>query len=94
MRAAVAELKGHVDFRLRNPLTSAVGQDAGLPQALTAFTSELDKLEQVLRPGSAIQASASFEDGLAPILATVAAYKRRRFVTQLEDYRARAVAHR
>jgi diguanylate cyclase (GGDEF)-like protein len=80
-----------MEFRLRNPITSAVGQHAGVPQLLTEFTGELNKLDQALQPGSAVSSAASLPNDVAPVLATVAAYKRRRFVTELEDQRARAV---
>ncbi len=91
IREAVADLKTHVEFRLRNPITSAVGQHAGVPQLLTEFTEELNRLEQALQPGSAVSSAASLPNEVARVLATVAAYKRRRFVSELEDHRARAV---
>ena len=92
MREAVAQVKSDVDNMLKPQLTSAVGQHAGFPQQLTDFLAELSKLQAALSGGSAIDSPASIPDNLAPVLATVAAYYRRAFVTDLERQRARAVA--
>jgi len=87
IREAVAQIKNHADSTLRQQLSSAVGQHAGLPRQLTEFLGALADLEDALAGGAA-----SIPEALAPVLATVAAYYRRTFVTDLEERRARALA--
>jgi diguanylate cyclase (GGDEF)-like protein len=92
VREALSQVKNYVDNTLKPQLTGAVGQYAGLPQQFTSFSSELSNLQGALQPGSGVGAVASISEGLAPVVATVVAYYRRRFVSELEDQRARAVA--
>jgi diguanylate cyclase (GGDEF)-like protein len=92
VREAVAQVKNYVDNTLKPQVTGAVGQYAGLPKQFTSFSAEISNLEQALHPGSGVSSAASIPESLAPILATVVAYHRRRFVSDLEDQRARAVA--
>jgi diguanylate cyclase (GGDEF)-like protein len=87
IREAVAQIKNHADSTLRQQLSSAVGQHAGLPRQLTEFLGALADLEDALAGGAA-----SIPEAVAPVLATVAAYYRRTFVTDLEERRARALA--
>src|SRR5712692_2359164 len=92
MREALAQVRSDLENMLKPQLTSAVGQYAGLPQQLVNFLAEVSNLQDALSGGSAIDSPASIRESLTPIIATVAAYYRRRFATDLERQRARAVA--
>ena len=92
IREAVGQLTSNIDNVLRPGVSGALGMHAGLPQQLTDFSAQLSKLQEALQLGSAIDSAVSIPMGLAPVLATAAAYYRRRFVTDLERQRARAVA--
>ena len=92
IREGLADVKYRVSEALKSSLASALGPDAGVPRQVTAFAAELDKLEVALKPGSAVSSAASLPDALAPVVAAVAAYHRRKFVTQIEEYRTRALA--
>ncbi len=91
IRQGMGDLKNYVQETLRGQLSSALGPHAGMPKRLTDFTAELAKLETAMQPGSAVSSTASIPEPLAPILAAVAAYYRRRFVADLEDRRVRAL---
>jgi diguanylate cyclase (GGDEF)-like protein len=91
VRQAVADAKSHLENNLQGGIRSAAGQHAGRPQSLTAFADQLAQLEQAVGTNTTSSATASVPDTLAPILATVVARERRRFVTELDYHRGRAV---
>jgi diguanylate cyclase (GGDEF)-like protein len=91
IRDGLADVKNYIENRLTPPLTAALGPLAGLPRQITEFSVELVKLDTALKPGAAVSAKASIPEALAPVLGAVAAYHRRRFVSDIEDRRARAI---
>jgi len=92
IEAAAADLNNYLEESLKRRLTSAFGSHGGLPRQFVEFTDQLSALRAAITDSAGQSGGPFVKLTLAPILATVSAYGRRRFVTDLEKNRERALA--